>query len=216
MLFPVHFQLSTFPFTIFHLLFSTFPFSLPLFSQKISKNFPVKNLRGHSTPCPRLLRQVAASKGGMGAFAPPPSGALPPTFPQSKGKKRAKISNFLIFAPSDTHFAPSMLPRKKKSGAATGYATDIGLQVFEIKRYKCHNTNFIFFTDNYFRCLQEADEDGGGGLDIDEFRQAMRKIMGEGMVGLNTQPCRSGFKMKPTFGQQHVKSMNLDRKGPFS
>ena len=33
-----------------------------------------------------------------------------------------------------------------------------------------------------FLYLQEADEDGGGGLDIDEFRQAMRKIMGEGMV----------------------------------
>ncbi|XP_033640138.1 WD repeat-containing protein on Y chromosome-like [Asterias rubens] len=30
--------------------------------------------------------------------------------------------------------------------------------------------------------FEEADEDGGGGLDIDEFRQAMRKIMGEGMV----------------------------------
>ncbi|XP_071485402.1 WD repeat-containing protein on Y chromosome-like [Diadema antillarum] len=30
--------------------------------------------------------------------------------------------------------------------------------------------------------FEEADEDGGGGLDIDEFRGAMRKIMGEGMV----------------------------------
>ncbi|XP_038078621.1 WD repeat-containing protein on Y chromosome-like isoform X2 [Patiria miniata] len=30
--------------------------------------------------------------------------------------------------------------------------------------------------------FEEADEDGGGGLDIDEFRQAMRKIMGEGMM----------------------------------
>ncbi|XP_033123331.1 WD repeat-containing protein on Y chromosome-like isoform X2 [Anneissia japonica] len=30
--------------------------------------------------------------------------------------------------------------------------------------------------------FEEADEDQGGGLDIDEFRQAMRKIMGEGMV----------------------------------
>ncbi|XP_071962420.1 WD repeat-containing protein on Y chromosome-like [Antedon mediterranea] len=30
--------------------------------------------------------------------------------------------------------------------------------------------------------FEEADEDGGGRLDIDEFRQAMRKIMGEGMV----------------------------------
>ncbi|XP_030855252.1 WD repeat-containing protein on Y chromosome isoform X3 [Strongylocentrotus purpuratus] len=29
--------------------------------------------------------------------------------------------------------------------------------------------------------FEEADEDGGGGLDIDEFRGAMRKIMGEGM-----------------------------------
>ena len=49
------------------------------------------------------------------------------------------------------------------------------------------NTNFIFLLLTYFLCLQEADEDGGGGLDIDEFRQAMRKIMGEGMVGLNAQ-----------------------------
>ncbi|XP_071834643.1 cilia- and flagella-associated protein 337-like isoform X2 [Apostichopus japonicus] len=30
--------------------------------------------------------------------------------------------------------------------------------------------------------FEEADEDGGGGLDMEEFRGAMRKIMGEGMV----------------------------------
>ena len=34
--------------------------------------------------------------------------------------------------------------------------------------------------------FQEADEDGGGGLDIDEFRGAMRKIMGEGMVSTHS------------------------------
>ena len=53
-------------------------------------------------------------QGGVwGAFAPPVGGSAP-TFPQSKGKngKNQPFSaNFWIFAPSDTHFAPSMPPK---------------------------------------------------------------------------------------------------------
>ena len=46
-----HFQFSTFPFTIFLLFFSIFsPFPLPLFSQYVSKNFPVRSLWGHFAP----------------------------------------------------------------------------------------------------------------------------------------------------------------------
>ncbi len=32
-----------------------------------------------------------------------------------------------------------------------------------------------------YSIFEEADEDGGGGLDMDEFRIAMRKAMGDGL-----------------------------------
>ena len=59
---------------------------------------------------------------------PPPSWRLcpPPPCSPSRKEKIAKnqpfSANFWIFAPSESHFAPSMsLPHKKNSGAATGY-----------------------------------------------------------------------------------------------
>ena len=65
---------------------------------------------------------------GYGAFAPQ-SEALPPLAPSQKeknGQNQPFLANFWIFAPSETHFAPSMPPTKKKnkqtnkqSGAAT-------------------------------------------------------------------------------------------------
>ena len=64
--------------------------------------------------------------GGMGAFtSPPPVGGSAPHLPPSQKKKMAKmpfLANFWIFAPSESHFAPSMQPTKKKkkySGTAT-------------------------------------------------------------------------------------------------
>ena len=62
---------------------------------------------------------------GHGGICPPVGGPLSP----SRKKIMAKISNFwhflffFIFAPSETHFTPSIPPqkkKKKKSGVATG------------------------------------------------------------------------------------------------
>ena len=59
---------------------------------------------------------VAASRGGMGEF--PPSWRLspPPLAPQSEdknGQNQPFSANFWVFAPSESHFAPSMPPTKK-------------------------------------------------------------------------------------------------------
>ena len=62
------------------------------------------------------LKAVAASKGGMGAFAPPVRGSAPHTFPpvrRKNGQNKLFLANFWIFAPSESHFTPSMPPTKK-------------------------------------------------------------------------------------------------------
>ena len=64
-------------------------------------------------------------QGGHGGIYPHPSEALPPPPhmpPQSErknGQNQPFSAIFLIFAPSESHFAPSMPPTKKNSGAAT-------------------------------------------------------------------------------------------------
>ena len=66
---------------------------------------------------PHTTLSVAASRGG-GMGHPPSSEALPPPpplVPPTEGKnwlKSAIFGNFLNFAPSDIHFAPSMPPTK--------------------------------------------------------------------------------------------------------
>ena len=63
--------------------------------------------------------------GGHGGKFPPVGGSVPPpppTCPQSEeknGQNQPFSANFWIFTPSGSHFAPSMPPPKKNSGAAT-------------------------------------------------------------------------------------------------
>ena len=74
------------------------------------------------------LYAVVASRGTWGHFPPQLEALPPPPLAPNQKKKMVKISHFWqifwIFAPSETHFAPSMPPQKKKkkkknSGAAT-------------------------------------------------------------------------------------------------
>ena len=62
-------------------------------------------------------------------------------------------------------------------------------QIFEVCKYFYSSTEVCHVYKSkqitYVACLifKEADEDGGGGLDLDEFRQAMVKTMaGKGEV----------------------------------
>ena len=70
------------------------------------------------------IQSVAASRGDMGANAPQSEALPPPLAPQSEeknGQNQPFSANFWIFAPSESHFAPSVPPPHKKiSGAATG------------------------------------------------------------------------------------------------
>ena len=55
-------------------------------------------------------------QGGHGGHLPP-VGGLPPHLPpirRKNGQNQPFLANFLIFAPSETHFAPSIPPTKKK------------------------------------------------------------------------------------------------------
>ena len=100
---------------------------------KVDQPFPTK-VKDYK-PCSQtasncLLRKTATQGGGIkGAFAPPRLEALPPTCPpvrRKNGQNKPFSANFWIFAPSESHFAPSMPPhkkKKKKSGVATAATT---------------------------------------------------------------------------------------------
>ena len=69
------------------------------------------NYCGRSSNYPQWRHQ-----GGVGAFAPiggsdPPH--LPPQSEEKNGQNQPFSANFWIFAPSESHFAPSMPPTKK-------------------------------------------------------------------------------------------------------
>ena len=63
------------------------------------------------------------TKGGIRGHFPPQLEALPPFAPlpirRGNGKNQLFLAVFFIFALLDMHFAPSMSPHKKYSGAAT-------------------------------------------------------------------------------------------------
>ena len=61
-------------------------------------------------------------KGAWGICLPLLEALLPylPSPPEKNGKNQPFLAIFLIFAPSEMHFSPSML-RTKNSGAATAF-----------------------------------------------------------------------------------------------
>ena len=63
------------------------------------------------------LESVVASRGGMGAVAPPSQRLCPPLAPpvtEKNGQNKLFSANFWIFAPSESHFAPRCPHKKKK------------------------------------------------------------------------------------------------------
>ena len=81
---------------------------------------------------PKGYLSVAASRGAWGGNVPQSEALphLPPSQKKKNGQNQVFSANFWIFAPSESHFAPSMPTKKKKkkkknSGAATGYCTEV-------------------------------------------------------------------------------------------
>ena len=92
--------------------------------------------------CSQLRHQGGG--GAMGSF--PPVGGLAPPPPE---KKMAKISlgKFLDFAPSESHFAPSMPNKKKNSGAAaaTVCSSDIKVRIALLFQSSTEFSNILSF-----------------------------------------------------------------------
>ena len=112
--------------------------------------------------------------GGHWGFAPPPPPleALPPTCPPSEEKwsKSAIFANFLIFAPSEMHFSPSM-PPQKISGATTAhedYISDVNGQSLSdenpkkfysyLKLKTTENINIPVLSSNGRHCVTDSSE----------------------------------------------------------
>ena len=75
-----------------------------------------------------MQRQLRHQGGCMGGHLLPVRGSAPPHLPSQSEEKNSQnkplSANFSIFATSESHFAPSMPPYKKKnSGAATEQRT---------------------------------------------------------------------------------------------
>ncbi|KAJ8045382.1 WD repeat-containing protein on Y chromosome [Holothuria leucospilota] len=90
---------------------------------------------------------------------------------------RRKMTIFVPMDESDSSFESSSSSEIRESKGSM--AKQEGKEGIGVKLEDEMNNDHLQKLQEIF---EEADEDGGGGLDIDEFRGAMRKIMGEGMV----------------------------------